>query len=108
MKALLSLLQELTIFPQGKYETAIRDYKKGKYLYQNLKDESVSTAEATDDIDATVAKMDKDSGITELHRKVFDKVWTEVDKIVIELRAVLFKMLEDPWSPIEEHEKTIK
>jgi exocyst complex component 2 len=52
--------------------------------------------------------MDKDSGITELHRKVFDKVWTEVDKIVIELRAVLFKMLEDPWSPIEEHEKTIK
>jgi hypothetical protein len=32
----------------------------------------------------------------------------EVDKIVIELRGVLFKMLEDPWLPIEEQEKTIK
>ncbi|GAB5588983.1 Exocyst complex component S5 [Umbelopsis nana] len=92
---------------QGKYETAIRDYKKGKYLYQNLKGETVSTGEPADAIDITVTDIDKDSGITELHRKVFDKVWMEVDKIVIELRGVLFKMLEDPWLPIEEQEKTI-
>lgn len=52
--------------------------------------------------------MEKDSGLTELHRKVFDKVWVEVDKIVVELRGILFKMLEDPWQPIEEQEKTIK
>ena len=92
---------------QGKYETAIRDYKKGKYLYQTLKGENVANNDATD-IDISITDVEKDSGLTELHRKVFDKVWVEVDKIVVELRGILFKMLEDPWQPIEEQEKTIK
>lgn len=48
------------------------------------------------------------NNITDLHRKVFDKVWAEVTKIVEELRSVLSKMLSDPWRSMEEQEKTIK
>ena len=49
-----------------------------------------------------------DANISDLHRKVFEKVWTEVNKIVVELRQVLLKMLADPWRSMDEQEKTIK
>lgn len=89
-----SLLESIK---QHKYETAIRDYRKGKYLYHDLQKE-----------DDKVDGSEEESNISELHRKVFDKVWTEVNKIVVELRSVLLKMLEDPWRSMEEQEKTIK
>ncbi|RUP45221.1 exocyst complex component Sec5-domain-containing protein [Jimgerdemannia flammicorona] len=85
---------------QTKYETAIRDYKKGKYLYSTLK------GDANGD-DAGGLSASQDTDITDLHRKVFDKVWTEVEKIVVELRDVLFKQLAEPWRSMEEQEKTI-
>ncbi|CDH55023.1 exocyst complex component sec5 [Lichtheimia corymbifera JMRC:FSU:9682] len=88
-----SLLESIK---QHKYETAIRDYRKGKYLYHDLQKE-----------DDKVDGSEEESNISELHRKVFDKVWTEVNKIVVELRSVLLKMLEDPWRSMEEQEKTI-
>lgn len=52
--------------------------------------------------------MERETGITDLHRKVFDKVWTEVSKIVIELQNVLLRMLADPWRSMDDQEKTIK
>jgi exocyst complex component 2 len=89
-----SLLESIK---QTKYEAAIRDYKKGKYLYQILK------GDVTDNDD-----LDHDSGITDLHRKVFDKVWAEVTKIVTELQNILLRMLADPWRSMDDQEKTIK
>ena len=89
-----SLLESIK---QHKSETAIRDYRKGKYLYHDLQKE-----------DDKVDGSEEESNISELHRKVFEKVWTEVNKIVVELRSVLLKMLEDPWRSMEEQEKTIK
>lgn len=76
-------------------------------MHQNLQNEDVDVTD-TGDVDLIFTPAHKDSGITELHRKVFEKVWAEVDRIVVELRGVLFKMLEDPWCPIEDQEKTIK
>ncbi|KAI9483131.1 MAG: exocyst complex component Sec5-domain-containing protein [Benjaminiella poitrasii] len=87
---------------QNKYEAAIRDYKKGKYLYQILKGESDTTDKAPGLID-----MEKETGLTELHHKVFDKVWKEVNKIVNELQNILLKMLADPWRSMDDQEKTI-
>ncbi|OAD75620.1 hypothetical protein PHYBLDRAFT_132744 [Phycomyces blakesleeanus NRRL 1555(-)] len=86
----------------SKYDTAIRDYKRGKYLYQslngneNIGDEVVSAMSNTETF-----------GMTDLHRKVFEKVWAEVNKIVVELQSVLLKMLADPWRSMDEQEKTI-
>lgn len=50
----------------------------------------------------------KENRLTDLHLKVFDKVWVEVCKIVSELQNVLLRMLADPWRSMEEQEKTIK
>ncbi|KAL0086050.1 exocyst complex component Sec5-domain-containing protein [Phycomyces blakesleeanus] len=94
-----SLLESIK---QSKYDTAIRDYKRGKYLYQslngneNIGDEVVSAMSNTETF-----------GMTDLHRKVFEKVWAEVNKIVVELQSVLLKMLADPWRSMDEQEKTI-
>ncbi|KAI8393547.1 exocyst complex component Sec5-domain-containing protein [Radiomyces spectabilis] len=99
-----SLLESIK---QNKYETAIRDYKRGKYLYQVLKgnEESDSTNEA-----GSMPMMDTvnaNADTTDLHRKVFDKVWAEVNKIVAELQNVLYQMLADAWRSMDEQEKTI-
>ncbi|KAI8331626.1 exocyst complex component Sec5-domain-containing protein [Choanephora cucurbitarum] len=91
-----SLLESIK---QTKYEAAIRDYKKGKYLYQVLK----GNLDATD----AMPDMDHETGMTDLHHKVFDKVWAEVSKIVIELQNVLLRMLTDPWRSMDDQEKTI-
>lgn len=85
-----------------KYEAAIRDYKKGKYLYQALKGDLDPADRSTG-----LSEMEKETGITDLHRKVFDKVWIEVSKIVIELQNVLLRMLADPWRSMDDQEKTI-
>ncbi|CAO3656981.1 unnamed protein product [Mucor hiemalis] len=94
-----SLLESIK---QMKYEAAIRDYKKGKYLYQALKGDLDPA-----DRSAGLSEMEKETGITDLHRKVFDKVWIEVSKIVIELQNVLLRMLADPWRSMDDQEKTI-
>ncbi|KAI9492453.1 exocyst complex component Sec5-domain-containing protein [Zychaea mexicana] len=96
-----SLLESIK---QHKYETAIRDYKKGKFLYNDL--QKSNNIQDDDDLDGQELKLDG-ANISELHRKVFEKVWTEVNKIVVELRGVLLKMLADPWRSMEEQEKTI-
>ncbi|CAO3587569.1 unnamed protein product [Absidia cylindrospora] len=97
-----SLLESIK---QNKYETAIRDYKKGKYLYQTLKRNSSTDLLQNDG--SEFGKEDGASELTSMHRKVFDKVWSEVTKIIGELQNVLLKMLTDPWRSMDEQEKTI-
>ncbi|ORZ16960.1 exocyst complex component Sec5-domain-containing protein [Absidia repens] len=97
-----SLLESIK---QNKYETAIRDYKKGKYLYQTLKRNSSTDLLQNDG--SELGKEDGASELTSMHRKVFDKVWSEVTKIIGELQNVLLKMLTDPWRSMDEQEKTI-
>ncbi|KAF7732380.1 hypothetical protein EC973_005276 [Apophysomyces ossiformis] len=92
---------------QNKYETAIRDYKRGKYLYQTLKGEDDQSDSPGIDESDDAFTNDTEARITDLHRKVFDRVWTEVTKIVTELQNVLLKMLADPWRSMDEQEKTI-
>ncbi|KAI8970337.1 exocyst complex component Sec5-domain-containing protein [Mycotypha africana] len=94
-----SLLESIK---QNKYEAAIRDYKKGKYLYQVLKGES-----DVSDRPAGAVELEKATDITDLHRKVFDKVWAEVTKIVTELQNILMRRLADPWRSMDDQEKTI-
>ncbi|CAO3610183.1 unnamed protein product [Cunninghamella echinulata] len=109
----LSILQQYKFFfnlpssllesiKQNKYEPAIRDYKRGKYLYQTLKTSSSSNL----DFEYSATEVNH-SYIASTHQKVFDKVWDEVTKIIEELQNVLLKMLADPWRSMSEQEKTI-
>lgn len=60
------------------------------------------------DLDSTDEAEQKDNRLTDIHLKVFDKVWAEAVKIVSELQNVLLRQLADPWRSMEEQEKTIK
>nr|KAJ3423083.1 hypothetical protein HK105_003316 [Polyrhizophydium stewartii] len=91
---------------KGKYDGAVRDFKKGKYLMQSsFTDESGSAKETRQDM-----RSGKDAAaglLPKTHKAVFDKVWAEVDKIVGQLRDELFSKLGDPSQSVEAQEKLI-
>ncbi|KXS19960.1 hypothetical protein M427DRAFT_505045 [Gonapodya prolifera JEL478] len=64
---------------RGKVDIAVRDYKRGKLLMQTV----------------------------QRPQKIFDRVWTEVEKIVSSLCSQLLKQLDDPWAPLDAQEKVI-
>ena len=90
---------------QGKYQQAARDYNKGKVLLAQVFPSHSSTASgATGDNALTHSQ----STLLETKRKVFDRVWSEVERIAAKLRADLELQLEEPWRGMEEHERNIK
>ncbi|KAG0296297.1 hypothetical protein BGZ96_009837 [Linnemannia gamsii] len=86
---------------QGKYQLAARDYNKGKLLL-------AQAFPATTPSVATDTASTHSSTLIETKRRVFDKVWSEVERIVARLRADLESQLEEPWRGMEEHESNIK
>ncbi|CAG8692324.1 5273_t:CDS:10, partial [Funneliformis caledonium] len=87
---------------QQKYDMVIRDYKKGKVVL-----DSTMGTEGTDTNGAASEREYDETALSAQYRKVFDKVWLEVDKIMEEMKDQLFKQLTEPWRSMEEQEKTI-
>lgn len=85
----------------------MRDYKKGKVVL-----ESTMSCELPDNNNTgkiiTEKESSDDATLSSQYRKVFDKVWTEVEKIMEEMKVQLFKQLTEPWRSMEDQEKTIK
>lgn len=81
---------------QGKYEQALRDYKKGVFLKQT------KTGQYIPGVAATTPQQ------KEQQKRVFDKVWTSVEKIMGDMRAKLDESLRDPSRSVEEQERTIE
>ncbi|GJJ75072.1 exocyst complex component 2 [Entomortierella parvispora] len=90
---------------QGKYQQAARDYNKGKVLLAQAFPARSSTASGSTGDNASTHSQ---STLLETKRKVFDRVWSEVERIVAKLRADLESQLEEPWRGMEEHERNIK
>ncbi|KAF9976489.1 hypothetical protein BGZ73_008493 [Actinomortierella ambigua] len=86
---------------QGKYQQAARDYNKGKIL---LAQAIPSSATAASDS----ASVHSQNTILETKKKVFMRIWSEVERIVAGLRAILEAELEEPWRGMEEHERNIR
>ncbi|KAG0334869.1 hypothetical protein BG004_000236, partial [Podila humilis] len=92
---------------QGKYQQAARDYNKGKVLLaQAFPPNVTSTSGNGNGNDA--ASSNSQSNLIDTKRRVFDRVWSEVERIVAKLRADLESQLEEPWRGMEEHERNIK
>ncbi|KAJ3300604.1 hypothetical protein HK104_009261 [Borealophlyctis nickersoniae] len=104
-----SVLQDLV--QKGKYDAAVRDYKKGRYLMQSSFEQSESPSSpvnlATSPTPREIRDKEKDSLLPQHHRKVFEKVWIEVENIVERLRQDLFRLLGDPWTPLDVQERNI-
>ncbi|CAG8604734.1 2351_t:CDS:10 [Ambispora gerdemannii] len=101
-----SLMESLK---QQKYDIVIRDYKKGKKALESIlasSDTSLDNNIQTPS-NGSPEKENDDSALAAQYRKVFDKIWAEVEKIMEEMREQLFKQLTEPWRSMEEQEKTI-
>jgi exocyst complex component 2 len=89
---------------RGRYDAAVRDYKKGKnmMLYSFWNEESK-------DGNYAATKFGKDSILLpKTYRSVFENLWSEVEKVVREFRDELFKSLRIMSNPVETQEKIIK
>ena len=89
---------------QGKYQQAARDYNKGKVLLAQAFPSNTSSTISGD----SSSTHSHSSNLIETKRKVFDRVWSEVERIVAKLRADLESQLEEPWRGMEEHERNIR
>ncbi|KAJ3312372.1 hypothetical protein HDV04_003122 [Boothiomyces sp. JEL0838] len=85
----------------GRYDAAVRDYKKGKYLMQSSFD---------DTLDALKDKNDKTMNdgsilLPKNYKSVFEKLWSEVERVVGEVREEMFRSLGVMSNPVETQEK---
>jgi exocyst complex component 2 len=84
---------------KGKYDQALRDYKKGQFL---TKSSSKSASPLPGLPPATTPQQ------REQHKRIYDKVWSSVERIMSDMRVKLDKGLKDPNRAIEEQERTIE
>ena len=78
----------------GRYDAALRDYKKGKYLLESRPGQLLPSAPGSN---------------TDVQQKrIFDKVWGAVEKVMDQMKSTLLNRLKEPSRQLEEHEKTIE
>ncbi|KAG6333020.1 hypothetical protein ID866_6073 [Astraeus odoratus] len=83
----------------GKYEAALRNYNKGKFLLDSKPGQVVSV-ESGDG---------KPAGSAETQQKrILERVWTNVEKVMGELKSILLGKLQEPNRSVEEQEKIIE
>ncbi|WVF68144.1 hypothetical protein IAT40_002907 [Kwoniella sp. CBS 6097] len=76
----------------GKYDQALREYKKGSFLQTSRTGQLIPGVNAS----------------REQQKRVFDKVWSSVEAIMADMRDKLDAGLKDPSRSIEEQERTIE
>ena len=76
----------------------MRDYKKGKFMLESRPEQLLPVGNTSG----------KDSVILEQQKRILDKVWLTVEKIMGEMRNLLLVQLQDPSRTVDEHEKTIE
>ncbi|RXW20181.1 hypothetical protein EST38_g5679 [Candolleomyces aberdarensis] len=84
----------------GRYEVAMRDYKKGKYLLENRPGQLLPIGTLKDGAATQAAEQQQ--------KRVLDKVWSSVERAMSEMRNVLVSQLQDSSRSVEEQEKTLE
>ncbi|KAN0060309.1 Exocyst complex component S5 [Thecaphora frezii] len=92
----------------GRYDVALRDYKKGKYLLDSRPGQLLAfntAAGQAGSIDPSAAGSAKQQA---QQRRVFAKVWDAVEATMKEMQTRLLAQLREPKRSVEEQEKTIE
>ncbi|OCF43322.1 exocyst protein [Kwoniella heveanensis CBS 569] len=84
--------QLLEYINAGKYDQALREYKKGSFLQSSRSGQLIPGVNAS----------------REQQKRVFDKVWSSVEAIMSDMREKLDAGLKDHNRSIEEQERTIE
>ncbi|KAF9652669.1 hypothetical protein BDM02DRAFT_3153533 [Thelephora ganbajun] len=86
------------LIKSGRHDAAMRDYKKGKFMLESRPEQLLPVGNASG----------KGSVIPEQQKRILDKVWSTVEKVMGEMRNLLLVQLQDPSRTVDEHEKTIE
>ena len=89
----------------GRYDAAMRDYKKGKFLLESrpgqlLPGGASASAPGPQSIAPAVTEQQQ--------KRIFDKVWGAVEKVMGEMKTNLLKQLKEPKRSVDEQEKTLE
>lgn len=84
----------------GRYEIAMRDYKKGKFLLESRPGQLLPIGNTKDGETSAAAEQQQ--------KRILDKVWSSVEKAMGEMRNLLISQLQDPRRSVEEQEKTLE
>ena len=96
----MSQEQKIINNSQGRYEIALRDYKKGKYLLENRPGQLLPIGNLRDAGTSKIAEQQQ--------KRVLDRVWSSVEKAMGEMRNTLISQLQDSTRSVEEQEKTLE
>lgn len=84
----------------GRYDQALRDYKRGKYLFDSKPGQLLNI---------TVQGHDgSEENQIQQQQRIFAKVWDAVEATMEEMRGKLLELLKEPRRGVEEQEKTIE
>ena len=86
-------------FTQGKYEAALRTYNKGKFLRDSRQGKMIPSESSANG---------KPNGPASEQKRILDKVWSNVEKVMAEMKSLLLSKLQEPSRSVEEQEKTIE
>ncbi|PWY97177.1 hypothetical protein BCV70DRAFT_203103 [Testicularia cyperi] len=102
----------------GRYDVALRDYKKGKYLLDSRPGQLLAVGNSSNNppdsaggmgSTATVATPTTAGGKSEMQQKrVFAKVWDAVEATMKDMQTRLTAQLREPRRSVEDQEKTIE
>ncbi|PIL27676.1 hypothetical protein GSI_10828 [Ganoderma sinense ZZ0214-1] len=84
----------------GRYEAAMRDYKKGKLLLETRPNQLLP-------IGTTKDGQSTESAVQQ-QKRILEKVWATVEKVMGQMRNELLAKLQEPSRSVEEQEKTIE
>lgn len=92
---------------QGKYDATLRDYKKGKFLLETRPSQllPVSARSGTNDPSSPASSS---SNLEAQQKRILDKVWSAVERVIGEMKNILISQLRDPSRTVEEQEKTLE
>ncbi|KAG8216446.1 exocyst complex component Sec5-domain-containing protein [Butyriboletus roseoflavus] len=83
----------------GKYEAALRTYNKGKFLRDSRQGQMVPVE---------FSANGKPGGPMSEQKRILEKVWSNVEKVMGEMKSLLLSKLQEPSRSAEEQEKTIE
>ncbi|CAE6406035.1 unnamed protein product [Rhizoctonia solani] len=85
----------------GRHDAALRDYKKGQFLIEGR----LSTLFG---LSGPAGSLNGSSATDAQQRRIADRVWAAVERVMGDMRAALMARLQDGDASVEEHEKTLE
>lgn len=92
----------------GRFDLALRDYKKGKFLLESRPGQLLAFNTAAGQAGSTDPKAVGNAKQQAQQRRVFAKVWDAVEDTMQDMQQRLFALLREPRRGVEEQEKTIE